>query len=121
MNFYKSSAMIMVVILIVCLTVVGVMISQSKDEVKYPPTLSECPDYYEKQDSGACKDVKELNNGFSGCALVDFNNEQIFTNKDNVGIGPHSAICEKKKWAMDCGVDWDGITNNENVCYSKSS
>ena len=31
MNFYKSSTMIMVVILIVCLTVVGVMISQSKD------------------------------------------------------------------------------------------
>ena len=76
MNFYKSSAMIMVVILIICLTVVGVMISQSKDEVKYPPTLSECPDYYEKQDSGACKDVKELNNGFSGCALVDFNNKK---------------------------------------------
>ena len=34
------------------------------------------------------------------------------------GMGPLSGICAKKRWAESCGgVPWDGITNNEDVCY----
>ena len=122
MNFYKTSLMIMIVALIVCLAVVGVAIMNSKNDLQFPPTKSDCPDYYVKNTvTGECEDVNNLfNHDDIECKTVNFDDETKFPNKNNTGTGANSAICEKKRWAeTQCGLNWDGITNNENICYSK--
>ena len=127
MNFYKTTFTIMIVVLIICLAIIGTTIAYSKDDVKYPPITSNCPDYYKKINSGECVSQvtgieKKANIRFKGnpnvsCTSVDFNGV-AFPNKDNGGIGPASALCEKKEWSKKCGVNWDGITTNDNICYS---
>ena len=123
MNFYKTTFTIMIVVLIICLAIVGTTIAYSNDNVKYPPITSECPDYYKKLKSGECaSQVTDINRKDSyknlSCTNVDFQNKTNFKNRDNGGMGPASALCEKKKWAKGCGVNWDGITTNDNICYS---
>ncbi len=127
MNFYKTTFTIMIVVLIICLAIIGTTIAYSKNDVKFPPITSECPDYYKKMPSGNCvsqvngiekeSDIS-FNNITASCTNIDFKDGNIFSNKDNGGMGPPSALCEKKKWAKACGVNWDGITSNSNICYS---
>lgn len=113
MSFYKTSLMIMVVVLIICLAVLGVAISNSEESKLYPPTLSDCPDYYVKDDTGVCVDLQGNLSSVIECHNIDTNSFN-----QNEGTGEASNLCQKKRWAEDCGVNWDGITNNENICYT---
>ena len=114
MEFYRTSFMIMLVILIIVLTVMGVALHNSTDVATFPPHISECPDFYVKQEGGTCKDVKGLANDTTDCTNADFSDDKY----NKPGMGPLSGICAKKRWAESCGgVPWDGITNNEDVCY----
>ena len=119
MNFFKMSAIIMIIILIVCLAIVGVIIRTSETEKVYPPNVNECPDYYVKQEDGVCKDVKNISSE-KHCKIINPQLKAMFKNIGNVGIGANSEYCEKKRWAEFCNVNWDGLTNNEDVCYSKN-
>lgn len=116
MNFYKLICIIALVLLILCLTAVGVALRTSSQEVLFPPNVSECPDFYIKNISGKCVNNKGLGDTTnSKCDNVDFNITSY--NFLNPGMGPTSGMCAKKKWANDCEVNWDGITNNDMVCY----
>lgn len=118
MGFYKTSFMIMMVVLIIVLTTMGVALHTSKGDVKFPPNISKCPDYYVYNPTDkTCVDVKVLSTGGTseGTSCIEPNfNEDKFNAK---GTGPQSGICQKKKWANNCNVPWDGITNNEDICY----
>jgi len=121
MNFYKTTFTIMIVVLIICLAIVGTTIAYSNDNVKYPPITSECPDYYKKVDTNCVSQVTDINgrDNYNGNSCTDVNfSSDSFPNRDNTGMGPASALCGKKKWAKRCGVNWDGITTNDNICYS---
>lgn len=117
MNFYKLCVISMIVILLICLAIIAVLIHTSDKNNVYPPNVSECPDYYVKQEDGTCKDVKGVAADES-CMSVDFNDSSQFPYKYHIGLGANSAFCERKIWAKECGVNWDGLTNNDNVCYS---
>ena len=128
MNFYKTTFTIMIIVLIICLAVIGTIISYSNNDVKFPPITSECPDYYKLNESGECVSQIDViprkqwwkrkgNKPDIPCDKVDFNNS-YFKKKDNGGMGRASALCERKKWAKKCGVNWDGVTTNDNICYS---
>ncbi len=119
MNFFKMSAIIMIIILIVCLSIVGIIIRTSETEKVYPPNVNECPDYYVKQEDGTCEDVKNISSE-TNCKSINPSDQSVFTALGNIGIGSNSEYCEKKKWAEVCNVNWDGLTNNEDVCYSKN-
>lgn len=119
MNFYKTSFMIMVVVLIICLAFLGSAISASSADKRFPPVISECPDYYELDSSGICSTSFSLYTGTgSECNYIKFSNSSDFPNYGNGGLGESSELCEKKIWAENCGVNWDGITTNENICYA---
>lgn len=118
MGFYKTSFMIMMVVLILSLAIMGVALHTSKGDVNFPPNISKCPDYYVyNPTTNKCEDVKQLSTGGSkdgtSCTNADFN-QDIYKAK---GTGPQSGICKKKRWAKHCNVPWDGITNNEDICY----
>ena len=116
MNFYKTTLTIMAVILIICLAMIGTTMA-STEAVKYPPIMNECPDYYRKEATGCVSKISDIANSDS-CNSVNFGDKALYPNNENSGMGPESAICEKKKWAIGCGVNWDGITNNDNICYA---
>ena len=118
MNFYKVIIIIAIVFLILSMSMVGVALITSKDEdIIFPPTTSDCPDFYVKNENGDCENVKSIGSGSVECNIQNFNRDKYL----NTGIGIGSGICEKKLWAEICKVNWDGITNNKDVCYKSLS
>ena len=113
MDFYKSILILASLSLIIILTIFGVILSNMSKKQVYPANVSTCPDYYSLV-SGSC-----VTNG------VIFNNKDLNCQKNNFenyiykseGKGVNSGLCAKKQWAIKCGVSWDGITNNSNICY----
>jgi len=99
----KIIFMSMILILLFTLGIVANILRTSKKTYLYPPHTNPCPDYYQKNSYGFCYDKYEIgpNSSDDDCKRV------LFTNDDS--------SCDKKKWAIDCKVSWDGITNND-VC-----
>lgn len=108
MNFYKFISLLAIVVLIVCLAFVATALQTSSSDNVFPPHISECPDFYVKNENGECVAQYDL----SGESCKSHN----FSTYINPGMGQNSAICQKKQWAENCGVNWDGITNNNDVC-----
>lgn len=101
----------MIIVLIITFTVVGVAVANGTDSKLFPPVISECPDYFSKNsDTNQCE-----SNIYTG---IQFDpSGTSFINQANDGTGPSSALCEKKKWAIENSLNWDGLTNNPDICY----
>ena len=112
MNFYKTVSIIALIVLIICLAVIGTSLSKSEKDISFPPITPPCPDKFTMDENNMCNHPDS--SADSDCLQNDFSDASF----KNPGIGASSGICAKKKWAIDCGVDWDGITNNPDVCYS---
>lgn len=119
MNFQSIVMMVATILLILALTLIGVSLSNLNSEVKYPPLISDCPDYWtvEKTVNSngntdfKCINAKELGTLASDC--TEYDNSQ----SEYKGIG---GLCRKKKWADNCKITWDGVTNNpdaKNDCW----
>jgi hypothetical protein len=112
MNFQRSVVLIATVILIGTLTFIGISINrQSRNEI-YPPVVADCPDYWEAEPSNGdptkpiCKNTHNI--GSSNCpTTMNFNSGEF------VGEG---GLCEKQKWAKNCNLTWDGVTNSNRKC-----
>ena len=95
---------------------IAVILSSNKTGVSYPPTVSQCPDYWIDQQSGSggigdtptqkCVNIKNL--GKSACSK-----EMDFTADNWQGA---TGSWNKYKVAKACDLTWDGITNNLNLC-----
>ena len=110
MSFQKIVLIIATLLLILVLVMFGFAIHNNKQEEKYPPVQSECPDYWKavRGDDGIpmCHNVKGL--GSDNCQKkMDFTKYPF--------IGSQGA-CNKQKWARTCGITWDGITNASGLC-----
>lgn len=118
MDFYKSVSILALIVLICCLGFVASALQVSSGDTVFPPNISECPDFFIKEKNKVTNSTTCVANYSIGgdvnedCTSKSFD-EDIY---QNPGMGPSSGVCEKKKWAMDCGVNWDGITNNPDVC-----
>ena len=122
MNFYKIIPIIAIVLLIICLSVVGVALNFTSQDVIFPPNISDCPDFFVKDPDNKCVDVKGLSSGTEQkCNNIDFVSEDADDKYKNPGMGKSSGICAKKRWARSCNVNWDGVTNNRMACYSDSN
>ena len=137
MGFYKQLSIIALIFLIIALSVVGTILVNSKDTTTFPPHISDCPDFYKKNDQGNCEAMKEYYDGTVGsltspglsentgnilvgsCAELNFNYTP--NDADNIfkvqGSGPESGTCKKKQLSKECKITWDGITNNADICY----
>lgn len=106
MNFYKTVCVIALIVLTISLALIGSVLANSSTKITFPPNVASCPDLYITKSNGVCEDS-------------DGNDVSFNSNLYNLpGIGPSSGACEKKKWAQREKVDWDGLTNNPEVCYS---
>lgn len=115
MNFYKTVSIIALILLIVCLSFVGVAMVQSSNRSKFPPHDSQCPDFFVMGENGECMDQKNI---IPSHLKGECDNKQWVAPAEGwPGSGPFSEKCIKQKWANKCRVNWDGITNNPDACY----
>lgn len=112
MNFQRSVLIVATIILIGVLTFVGFSMHKQTQGQVYPPVMADCPDYWEAEPSNGdpiktiCKNTKNI--GSTNCSpTMDFNKG------DFIGDG---GFCAKQKWAKNCGLTWDGVTNSNRKC-----
>lgn len=98
--FQKNVVIIACVVLIVVLAIIAYYLSQGTSDMAWPPSVSNCPDYWEDQkgDASQCYNVQRL--GKCGIGPYDLRN----WNK------PRNA-CEAKGIMEKCKLTWDGITS----------
>lgn len=105
-TFTRIVILVAAVILIMCLTFVGILLWYSRDVTVWPPETSECPDYWDAVGKNICQVNKAVGNAGNGankaCQHMDFSGSQY------KGKGGRKARCQ---WAKDCGVYWDGISD----------
>jgi hypothetical protein len=117
MDFYTSLFAGTIAFLIITLIVVGYYMSLAKKKQTYPPSIADCPDYYSLDVSGICVIGKNIFT--SNPSDVSCNNQDFSQTKYKVeGTDYNSGLCAKKLWANKCDVKWDGISNNDLLCYS---
>ena len=98
MGFYKSVFLGFTLLLVIVLIVIAYILSNRNKSQLFPPTLSSCPDFYSLSNEGNCAMENAVySNSSETCKLL---NSRDMSKMD------------KKTWAMNCGVSWDGITNN---------
>lgn len=114
MDFYTSLFAGTIVFLIIILAIMGYFMASSRSKELYPPTVGDCPDYYFLDSKGICNIGKGITATDPSCNIQDFR----LKNYTAAGTGTTSGLCAKKMWAGKCGVSWDGISNNDRLCYS---
>jgi len=103
MSFQNIIVGVAILILIISLIVIGILIRRNKSNVKYPPIVSECPDYFEIVGPNKCKNTQKLGkckkNG-TVTETYDFSSGRF--------SGP-SGQKNKCRLAAFCDITWDGI------------
>ena len=92
MSFQKTVLIIALIVLSVMLFFIALAMKGLKKSQEYPPEVSECPDFWTKNDQGFCSPSLNKNtSGSAGCQLYKGGDKAIF--------------------AQNCGIEWDGLTN----------
>ena len=109
MNFQQLVLLIASIILLVVLIFIGVALYRARHSVVFPPTIASCPDYWEEQDeNGKSVCINKMGIPMGSCKTPM-----------NFSVPPFNCpdgACRKARWARDCNLNWDGITNNPYVC-----
>jgi hypothetical protein len=101
-NFQTKVVITATIILIVLLIIVALTIREGGDKVEWPPSISECPDYFQDHGKdGHVKCVNTLNIGRCGNKVEEIDFSQF---KGQMGS------CVKEEVADYCGLSWGGIT-----------
>ena len=92
MSFQKTVLIIALIVLSVMLFFIALAMKGLKKSQEYPPEISECPDFWTKNEQGFCSPSLNKNtSGSAGCQLYKGGDKAIF--------------------AQNCGIEWDGLTN----------
>lgn len=98
-TFQKSVLIIALVVLIALLISVGILLNKHSKNTSWPPIQNTCPDYWTEGDDGVCT-ADGLNKG------IDSNGTVVISTD-----GVSDIRCEKRKWAIDNGIMWSGVSN----------
>jgi hypothetical protein len=118
------------VVLILILVIVGMLLNMGDVNTAYPPAYGVCPDYWEiAPDSTKCiipniKDSKlnignmydentmSLNDSVTSIPGYSFDiSNNTLTQFIDFDDAKWKGDCDKKKWANEYGIVWDGISN----------
>ena len=135
MNSFNTLVLqIAVVILIICLALIGWALYESThgDKTKWPPVISNCPDYWKvsnvKMKGG--DEIQEIctNNLKLGREVEEnpsiggFNTDMSVCNRFPSSLMRNR--CTKLALARRCNITWDGITENSDLrqhCYEDAN
>jgi hypothetical protein len=98
-SFQQIVLGIAIVFLIIILVFIGYSLGNSKSKGQWPPKIANCPDYWEldpkSDETKTICNQKEATK--IGTCLT-----KTFTATETP--------CDKYKWAIGCGAQWDGVT-----------
>lgn len=95
-------------LLVIALIFIGISLYHKKKRTVFPPVLAECPDYWlDMSEGNANKCVNTKNLGTCDTDTMDFSSSFW---AGSIGL------CNKYKWARQCNLTWDGVTNAINPC-----
>ena len=113
-NFNTTVLIVASILLIVGLIIIGMFIVKSLGEETFPPVISDCPDYWDVNNTGLVKICQ------NNSKINDSSSESCNTYPTNLfsvdGSSDSDIICAKNSWAKGCNIQWDGITNNPKAC-----
>jgi hypothetical protein len=119
------------IVLIGALIVVGIMIYYASRDQQFPPIQSDCPTFYQLDETGKnCVFNSDNNPYYNDDISYPSRTQQInesscysvsLTEFEQQGTTDKDIICAKNKWANGCNVYWDGITNNPDACVKNFS
>lgn len=100
-TFQKLVIIIGIIALIVMLSMVATAFYALNKKRMHPPSIAECPDYFESTGKNKCKNTQKIGSCTEG--------EYDFSDSKYSGVEGNK---EKYKKAVACNWEWDGITNN---------
>ena len=105
-NFQKKAFGVALLMLAFSIIIMLYAEQKSKKMAAFPPMINDCPDYFEYTGT-KCIDI---NKHYKETLpyIVDMSNPLFASTTAN-------SACNKRKWAKDRGVTWDGITNNPSL------
>jgi len=104
-SFQSTVMIIATILLIISLIIVAIITLSSRYSRKFPPVVAECPDYWADMSKGDASECVNINHvGSKSCA-----NKMDFSGAQYRGA---QGLCAKANWARNCGLTWDGVTNN---------
>lgn len=108
-SFQKIVLIIATIFLILFLLLIGVSLSNSTNDVDWPPVVGNCPDYWvDLSGNGSkCFNSHRLGNCPAYIPTADDKNTMNFNQSPFTGTNGN---CAKSKWANHCKLSWDGIT-----------
>ena len=97
------------VIFVLLVIILAVLMWKSKAVKVWPPEISQCPDYWEKEiGSGKCKDTHQIYPKFGGGSSPDFSQGTY---------SGYEGMKKKCSWANQYNIHWTGITDaNPSLC-----
>ena len=128
--FYKLILFISIIILILLLAFIGITMYYFPNTSNvYPQYISDCPDYWVKNEDGTCSTTIGSVNAISSSY-----NESKDKQKHNIIVIPPCDLekkinpnyltykfdfskntqCQNKRWAQTNGIFWDGVSNIKN-------
>jgi hypothetical protein len=106
MNFQRIVLTIALILLIISLVAIGLLIKSAMKNTKFPPEVSQCPDYFKtSMINGKLSCANPMNLG--KCSSIDLGNSKL----QGTSVNAMTAKCNVAKG---CGVTWDGVTNVTN-------
>lgn len=120
-SFNKTVLIVACVLLILGLVLIGLFISKNIQKAAYPPIVGDCPDYWNVGFVNGKKTCSSnsINTGSVGNMVSSRTTScqsypvSMFT---DTALSANDVICKKHKWAKECRIHWDGITNNSQAC-----
>lgn len=106
MTFQSTVMTVAIIFLIVSLCFIGLALYNQKYKSEFPPVIPNCPDYWDMS-GNMCNPHPKVGNQSAACTVpMDFNS----------GAWAAGGKCAKYKWAKECNLTWDGITNIADTC-----
>jgi hypothetical protein len=114
-TFQKIILTIAIVLLIGMLIMINMSLTNATASIMWPPIKTNCPDYWEdlSGNGSQCFNVKDIGTCSIYNPTFDANGKPDPTSSKNFSGATYTGangLCEKKKWAKSCNVEWDGIT-----------
>ncbi len=139
-DFQNSALGISIIVLLICLIVLGIILIKNPDTSTI--AVDSCPDYWttsnylspksecKTSEFGCCSDNTTSKTDIDGsnCPIRCYNSHQLGTVSASCSSIPtvmdfsgdtytgSTGLCNKQKWAEQCDITWDGITNVSSAC-----
>ena len=111
-SFYIIVVVVAIVLLILCLVMVGITLqSQQGNKTVFPKLQNACPDKWTSSETACVLDGSNDGEGVTASAKgahwenVWENDAALFKAKAG------ATVCDKRKWAISNGIQWDGVSN----------